>query len=204
MRKARPLRTGPMTTIRRPARSISPSWTAAWASCGPDMTEQPGLFAVPDPPSAAPVPAPRDRGRRGEHWTRTVVADLHIVASRALRDAAQKVLSKTVTVNLGPADDDSDLLEEHQEIATSKPPPSAGGDPTTGIWPDLAEALRLDVVDIDATDETTRRARAHWSGIVTITDIRLLRARAPARSCRMSPSPRSGTAPPTPSHRCRD
>jgi hypothetical protein len=143
------------------------------------MTEQPGLFALPGPPAAAVRP-PRDRGRRGEHWTRTVVADLHIVDSRALRDATYRRLSETVTINLGPADDDPGLLEEHQEIATSNAAAVRWWiDPTAGIWPELAEALRLDVVDIGATDETTRRVRAHWSVSVTITDIRLLRAQAP-------------------------
>ena len=133
------------------------------------MTEQPGLFALPDSPSAAPVPAPRDRGRRGEHWTRTVVADLHIVDSRALRDDAHRQLSETITINLGPADDDPDLLDPHQEVATSNAAAVRWWiDPTTGIWPELAEALRIDVVDIDATDETTRRVRAHWSVTVTI------------------------------------
>ena len=72
------------------------------------MTEQPGLFALPDPPSAPPARAPRDRGRRGEHWTRTVVADLHIVDSRALREATYRLLSESITINLGPANDDPD------------------------------------------------------------------------------------------------
>ena len=144
------------------------------------MTEQPGLFALPDPPTAAPVQASRDRGRRGEHWTRTVVADLHILNGRALRDAAQKVLAESVTINLGPADDDPDLLDDHEEIATSNAAAIRWWiDPTTGIWPELAEMLRLDLVDIDATDETTLRVRARWSVTVTITDIRLLRSQAP-------------------------
>lgn len=142
------------------------------------MTEQPGLFALPDPPSAPPARAPRDRGRRGERWTRTVVADLHIVDSRALREATYRLLSESITINLGPADGDSDLLDERQEIAASNAAAVRWWiDPATGIWPELAEALRVDVVDIDAADETTRRVRAHWSVSVTITDLHLLRSR---------------------------
>jgi len=83
------------------------------------MTEQPALFALPDPPVAAPVRAPRDRGRRGEHWTRTVVAELLIVDAHALCEATYKLLSEGVTITLGPADDDPDLLDDHREIATS-------------------------------------------------------------------------------------
>jgi hypothetical protein len=142
------------------------------------MTEQPGLFALPDPPSVPPARAPRDRGRRGEHWIRPVVADLHIVDSRALREATFQLRSKSVTINLGAANDEPDLLDEHQEIATSNAAAARWWiDHTTGMWPELAEALRIDIVDIDATEETTRRVRAHWSVSVTITDLHLLRSR---------------------------
>jgi len=58
------------------------------------------------------------------------------------------------------------------------PPPSAGGsEPTCGIWPQLAEALRLAAVGLDATNESPQRVRARWSVTVTITDIQLLRRR---------------------------
>jgi hypothetical protein len=48
-------------------------------------------------------------------------------------------------------------------------------DSTSGIWPELTEVLRIDLVDIGATDETRRRVRAHWPVAVTITDIHRLR-----------------------------
>lgn len=144
------------------------------------MIAQPGLFDLPDPPPTPAVRAPRDRGRRGEHWTRTVVAGLNVVDRGALRDAAHRRLSEGITIDLGPADDlDEDLLDPHEEIAIS----SAAAvrwwiDPTAGTWPELAEALRLDAVDLDATDETPRQVRASWSVTVTITDLDVLRTLA--------------------------
>ena len=140
------------------------------------MTGQPGLFDLPDPPLAPPLRAPRDRGRRGEHWTRTVVADLHVVDSRALRDAAHRRLAEGITIDLGPVDDDPDLLDPHEEITTSDAAAVRWWvEPTTGVWPQLADALRLDAVYLDATDESPRQVRARWSVTVTITDVRLLR-----------------------------
>lgn len=141
------------------------------------MIGQPGLFDMPDPPPTPAVRAPRDRGRRGEHWTRTAVAELHVVDRSALRNAAHQRLSEGITIDLGPADHpDEDLLDPHEEITIS----SAAAvrwwiEPTTGTWPQLAAALRLGAVDLDATDETPRQVRACWSVTVTITDLDLLR-----------------------------
>ena len=139
------------------------------------MTEQRGLFDLPGPAPTPPVHAPRDRGRRGEHWTRIAVADLHIVDSSAVRDAARRRLSEGTTIDLGPTDD-PDLLDPHEEIDTSDAAAVRWWiEPTTGTWPQLAEAVRLDAVDLDATDESLRQVRARWSVTVMITDIQLLR-----------------------------
>jgi len=140
------------------------------------MTEPPALFDLPTPPPTSPARASRDRGRRSEHWTRTAVADLHVFDSATLRDAARRRMSDGLTIDLGAADDDPDLLDPHEEIATSDAAAVRWWiEPTTGIWPQLAEALRLDAIDLDATDEGPRRVRARWSVTVTITDIHLLR-----------------------------
>jgi hypothetical protein len=139
------------------------------------MTAQQGLFDLPDPPPTPPAHASRDRGRRGERWTRTIVADLHVVDSATLRDAAHRRLDDGITIDLGPADDDPDLLDPHEEIATSDAAAVRWWiEPTTGTWPQLAEALRLDAIDLDTTDESPERVRARWSVTVTITDIYLL------------------------------
>ena len=74
------------------------------------MTEPPRLFDLPDPPPASPARASRDPGRRSEHWTRTAVADLHVLDSATLRDAARRRMSDGITIDLGPTDDDPDLL----------------------------------------------------------------------------------------------
>jgi hypothetical protein len=145
------------------------------------MTKQPGLFDLPDPPPTSPTHASRDRGRRSERWTRTAVADLHVVDSAALRDAAHRHLSDGIAVDLGPTgttDDDPDLLDPLEEIATSDAAAIRWWiEPTSRIWPELAEALRLDAVGLDATDESPQRVRARWSVTVTISDIHLLRRR---------------------------
>lgn len=147
------------------------------------MTEQPGLFALPDPPPAPPVRVSVGRGRRGERWTRTVVADLHILDSRALRDAAHQYLSEGTVIDLGPADaDDADLLDPHEEISTSDAAAVRWRvEPTTGVWPQLAEALRLEAVDLDATDEGPRLVRVRWAVTVRIADAHLLRRPAPGQ-----------------------
>jgi hypothetical protein len=145
------------------------------------MTAQPGLFDLPDPPPTAPAHAARDRGKRGERWIRTAVADLHVVDSATLRYAARRRLSDGITIDLGPADDDPDLLDPHEEITTSAAAAIRWWiESTTGTWPQLAEALRLDAVDLDTTDESPQRVHARWSVTVTITDIHLLRRHIPS------------------------
>ena len=52
-------------------------------------------------------------------------------------------------------------------------------EPTTGTWPQLAEELQLEAVDLDATDEGPRRVRARWAVTVRITDAHILRQSAP-------------------------
>jgi hypothetical protein len=58
------------------------------------MTEQPGLFDLPDPSPTSAMNTSRDRGRRSEHWTRTAVADVHVVDSAILREAARRRLTE--------------------------------------------------------------------------------------------------------------
>jgi hypothetical protein len=48
-------------------------------------------------------------------------------------------------------------------------------EPAAGSWPQLADTLRLDAVDLDATEEGPQWIRVRWSLTVTITDIHLLR-----------------------------
>ena len=62
----------------------------------------------------------------------------------------------------------------HSGSWARNPPPAPGPS-----WPQLAEALRLDAVDLDATDESPRQVRACWSVTVTITDQQALRRHAP-------------------------
>jgi hypothetical protein len=73
------------------------------------------------------------------------------------------------------------LLDPLEEIPTSDAAAVRWWiEPTSGIWPQLAEALRLDAVGLDATDESPQRVRARWSVTVTITDIHLLRRHTPS------------------------
>jgi hypothetical protein len=103
------------------------------------------------------------------------------VDSATVRDGARRRLSDGIAIDLGPADDDPELLDPYEEITTSDAAAIRWWiEPTTGIWPQLAEALRLDAVDLDTTDESPQRVRARWSVTVTITDIHLLRRHTPS------------------------
>jgi hypothetical protein len=141
------------------------------------MTEQQGLSDLPDPLPTAPTNAAQDRGRRGEHWTRTTVADGHVVDSTTLREAAHRRLSDSITIDLVPAgstDDDPDLLDPHEESTTSDAAAVRWWIEPTGIWPQPADTLRLDAVDLDAADKGAQLVRARWRVTVTITDMHLL------------------------------
>jgi hypothetical protein len=144
------------------------------------MTEQPGLFDLPDPSPTSAMNTSRARGRRSKHRTLTAVADVHVVDSAILREATRKRLTEGITIDLGPTGttDDPDLLDPLEEFTTSDAAAVRWWiEPTSGIWPQLAEALRLDAVGLDATDESPQGVRARWSVTVTITDIHLLRRR---------------------------
>ncbi len=144
------------------------------------MTEQPGLFEQPDRPAPPPPHDPGSRPRRGERWIRTVVADLHVVDTRALRDAAHHRLSSATVVELGPAGpDEDDQLDPHDEIITSNAAAVRWWiEPTEGLWPQLAEALRIDAVALDATDEGPRHVRVEWAVTVRIADVHPVRQHA--------------------------
>lgn len=86
-------------------------------------------------------------------------------------------------VDAGPDADDPDLLDPHEEILTSDAAAVRWWvEPTTGVRPELADALRVDAVDLDATDESRGRLRVRWAVSVRITDVRLLRQHADDRA----------------------
>ncbi|MDN5747037.1 MAG: hypothetical protein L0H64_00650 [Pseudonocardia sp.] len=130
------------------------------------MTEQPGLFDLPPPPT--PPSAPRSgRGHTRETWPRTVTA----VDRRALRDEALRRLEDGIVIGEF-ADDDPDLTDPREDVAQS----CAAAvqwclEPTEGLWPLLeAGAVRIDQVELAATDEEPGRVRASWTVTVRITD----------------------------------
>ncbi|HVL86342.1 MAG TPA: hypothetical protein VM367_18905 [Pseudonocardia sp.] len=144
------------------------------------MTELPGLFELPGRPASPSPRASVGRGRRGEGWIRTVVADLHVVDARALRDAARDRLSAATVVELGPVGpEEDDLLDPYEEILTSNAAAVRWWiEPTEGLWPQLAEALRIEAVDLDANDEGPRQVRVVWAVTVRIADVHLVRRHA--------------------------
>ena len=65
---------------------------------------------------------------------------MHVVDTRALREAAHSRLSEGIVIDLGAADDDPDLLDIHEEITTSDAAtiPVVGGaphPPSGPSWP---------------------------------------------------------------------
>ncbi len=51
-------------------------------------------------------------------------------------------------------------------------------EPTADLWPDLADALRIDVVDLDAVDTARDQVRLTWATTVRILDAEAVRSLA--------------------------
>ncbi len=157
------------------------------------MTQQPGLFDLPEPPQPPPATTATGRGRRRETWARRVVADLHVVDPAALRAAALHRFDTAVTIDLGPAadTDDPDLVDPRDEIATDSAAAAQWWiEPTQGLWPQLAESLRVDAVDLDGTGTGPNQVRLSWAVTVRILDPDALRAAA-ARAAGTDPAART-------------
>jgi hypothetical protein len=134
------------------------------------LTEQPGLFDLPRPPTPPAVPR-SERGRTRETWSRVVTTDVTVVDRHLLRDEALRRLEGGIVIGEF-ADNDPYLADPREDVAQS----CAAAvqwclEPTEGLWPLLeAGAVRIDQVQLTATDEEPGRVRASWTVTVRITD----------------------------------
>jgi hypothetical protein len=153
-----------------------PPPTSNVAACqNQPMSDQAGLFELPDPvPPRQPTRA--GRGRARETFARTVVADVSAHDVGALRAEASRALDHSVVIGEAADAEDDDLLER-EEISTS---PAAAVqwclEPTMGMGPLLESgAVRIDMIDLSAEEESAGLVRVAWTVTVKILDAAAVR-----------------------------
>lgn len=144
------------------------------------MSEQtPALFDLPAP-AMPPVTGSPGPGRSGQRWQRAVTAqvvvrDLAVLCDRALAD-----FDSGTFIEIGDADDDEDLPDTREVIAST----AEGAldwllDPTVGLWPLLESgAIRLEVAEHAVDQVADREFQVAWSVQLQLGDLAALRALA--------------------------
>jgi hypothetical protein len=122
------------------------------------MSEQtPALFDLPTP-AMPPVTGSPDPGRSGQRWQRAVTAQVVVRDLAVLRDRALADFDSGTFIEIGDADDDEDLPDTREVIAST----AEGAldwllDPTVGLWPLLESgAIRLEAAE-HAIDQVADR-----------------------------------------------
>ncbi|MGH8919996.1 MAG: hypothetical protein ACRD0H_16965 [Actinomycetes bacterium] len=147
------------------------------------MSEQPGLFDLPDPPVARPVRSP-GRGRARETFTRTVVADMTVQDTAVLRAEALRMLDGGIILDdvLNAAGEE--LPDSRDEVATS----SAAAlewclEPTTGLVALLETGgAILRAIELGVQETADAGLRASWTVTVQLHDVPAVRELA-LQSC---------------------
>jgi hypothetical protein len=135
------------------------------------MSNQAGLFDLPDPIRPRP-PTRSGRGRARETFARTVVTDVSVHDAGALRAEASRALDHTVVIGEAADAEDDELRDLREEISTS---PAAAVqwclEPTIGMGPLLESgAIRLDMIDLSAEEESAGLVRVTWTVTAKILD----------------------------------
>jgi hypothetical protein len=139
----------------------------------------PALFGLPEPAPQTPPVTDAEPGRVRQTYRRTVTADIQIVRPAVLHQAALDAIDHCVTIDLGPTDDDSDLLDPQEEAATDVGALTWAVDPTCGLHDLLRTgAIALTDVTLDATDASPGRCRITWSTAIKLKDVPALHRHA--------------------------
>jgi hypothetical protein len=140
----------------------------------------PALFDLPEPALAPATDHQTGPGRARETYRRTVIVDVRIVRPTAFRQAALATLDDSATIDLGPSDDDPDVLDPREEIRESDRAALTWViDPAQGLWY-LVEAGALQLIDvaIEAEDLSPGHCRTTWSTTIKLRDVPTLRDHA--------------------------
>jgi hypothetical protein len=139
------------------------------------MSDQAGLFDLPDP--VPPRPTRSGRGRARETFARTVVADVSVHDACALCAEASRGLDHSFVIGEAADAEDDDLLDLREEISAS---PAAAVqwclEPTMGMGPLLESgAVRIDMIDLSAEEKSAGLVRVAWTVTVKIRDAAAVR-----------------------------
>jgi hypothetical protein len=142
------------------------------------MADELALFDLP----ARDAPAPRSRtgrGRAGETYARTVVADVSVRRMSALHAEALRSFDVSPSIVVDELDIDDDRPDSRAAIA--RDPIAALGwllDPVASLWPLIeADAVHLYTVDIDydTSEASPTRCRLRWKVMVKLRDVAAFR-----------------------------
>lgn len=140
------------------------------------MGSQDALFDIPDRPRR------EASGRTGETYTRTVVAEVAVDHSRALRDAALAVFDQTTFIDIGPIADAYEDADEDGAVTRDDVRDTDSAaliwliEPSERILPLLeAHAVKLDSAEVSAEEVAPARLRLTLTVTVTIENLTALR-----------------------------
>ncbi|MFC5824431.1 hypothetical protein [Nonomuraea insulae] len=144
------------------------------------MSEQtPALFDLPAP-AMPPVTGSPGPGRSGQRWQRAVTAQVVVRDLAVLRDRALADFDSGTFIEIGDADDDEDLPDTREVIAsTAERALDWLLDPTVGLWPLLESgAIRLEAAEHAVDQVADREFQVSWSVQLQLGDLAALRALA--------------------------
>lgn len=161
-------------TLSGPTDNPGPRGRNGIACQNQPMSDQAGLFDLPDPVRSRP-PTRSGRGRARETFARTVTADVSVHDAEALR-----VLQHSVVIGEAAGAEDDDLADLWEEISRS----AAAAvqwcvEPTMGMEPLLeSDAVRIGTIDLSAEERSAGLVRVAWTVTVKVLDAAAVRALA--------------------------
>lgn len=166
-------------TLSGPTDNPGPRGRNVIACQNQPMSDQAGLFDLPDPVRSRP-PTRSGRGRARETFARTVTADVSVHDADALRAEALRALQHSVVISEAAGAEDDDLADLWEEISRS----AAAAvqwcvEPTMGMEPLLESGMvRIGTIDLSAEERSAGLVRVAWTVTVKVLDAAAVRALA--------------------------